>query len=111
MNPAALIEEVRRRGGELVPSKGGLRVRAAAPLPTELMAQLRAHKRELLQALGRWNPELAAEAYVWCLDCQHWGCDDPRGGPGCTHPDNPFHRQQPKAPRICRWYMAKQEAE
>ncbi len=48
----------------------------------------------------RWNPELAAQGYVWCLDCQHF--DSVK----CNHADNPFHtiEKQPLAPRKCQWY-------
>ena len=48
----------------------------------------------------RWDPELATEGYVWCLDCQHFN------GVNCNHTDNPFHTvtKCPKAPRKCQWY-------
>ena len=54
----------------------------------------------IAKGVERWNPELASEGYVWCLDCQHWG------GTACTHTDNPFRNQQPLTPRKCRWYEA-----
>ena len=48
----------------------------------------------------RWDPELATEGYVWCLDCQHFN------GVNCDHTDNPFHtvNKWPQAPRKCQWY-------
>jgi hypothetical protein len=46
----------------------------------------------------RWDPELASEGYVWCLDCRHWG------GTVCGHRKNPHRNQQPLAPRKCEWY-------
>lgn len=52
----------------------------------------------IAKGVERWNPELTAKGYVWCLDCQHW-C-----GNACTHTDNPFRNQQPLTPRKCRWY-------
>jgi len=52
------------------------------------------------EKLGRWNPELALEGYVWCLDCQHFN------GVNCNHTDNPFHTvtKCPQAPRKCQWF-------
>ena len=46
---------------------------------------------------GRWNPELAAQDYHWCYDCRYFNQT-------CTHPDNPFRKQCPQAPRKCQWY-------
>lgn len=101
-----LLDEVRRYGGRLVPDGDGLRVRAPAPLPPELMDRLRAHKPDLIHALkagdGRWDPDLAAQGYQWCLDCRHWG------GKACAHPENPFRTQQPLAARKCRWHEGKE---
>ena len=45
----------------------------------------------------RWNPELAAQDYHWCYDCRYFDQT-------CTHPDNPFRKQCPQAPRKCQWY-------
>jgi len=45
----------------------------------------------------RWNPELAAQGYHWCYDCRYFDQT-------CTHPDNPFRKQCPQAPRKCQWY-------
>ena len=57
------------------------------------------HKPELITALTeRWNPELAADGYVWCIDCRHWS------GTACTYPDNPFRKQCVHVPRKCQWY-------
>jgi hypothetical protein len=55
--PVALIEAVRAIGGELrVPSPGRLTVRAAKPLPTALMAQLKAAKPALIELLSTTAP-------------------------------------------------------
>jgi len=53
--------------------------------------------------LERWNPELAADGYVWCQDCQHFNSVN------CNHPDNPFRtvEKQPAVPRLCQWYEVK----
>jgi len=52
------------------------------------------------QVAERWNPELAAQGYVWCLDCKHFDSVN------CKHADNPFHtiEKQPAVPRKCQWY-------
>ena len=52
------------------------------------------------KTVDRWNPELADEGYVWCLDCKHFD------NVNCHHTDNPFHtiEKQPLAPRKCQWY-------
>ena len=52
------------------------------------------------KTVDRWNPELASEGYVWCLDCQHFN------GVNCNHIDNPFHtvEKQPLVPRKCQWF-------
>ena len=77
-------------------------------LTDEFLKSAKAHKAELLEALEtsrrrevieRWNPELASQGYVWCLDCTHWN------GQTCVHTDNPFRKQQPLAPRKCQWYQ------
>jgi hypothetical protein len=49
----------------------------------------------------RWNPELASQGYVWCLDCKHFDSVN------CNHTDNPFHtiEKQPLAPRKCQWFI------
>ena len=51
----------------------------------------------------KWDPELVAKDYVWCLDCEHFN------GLNCNHADNPFNTvaKQPLAPRKCQWYEAK----
>jgi hypothetical protein len=52
-----LLDRVRAFGGELVPVGPDLiKVRAPAPLPDDLMAELRQHKPELLAALGVRRP-------------------------------------------------------
>ena len=64
--------------------------------------QLNAHfqANKVAQVAERWNPELAKEGYVWCLDCKHFDSVN------CNHTDNPFHtvEKQPLAPRKCQWY-------
>jgi hypothetical protein len=104
---SALIAEVCRAGGKLIPDGEGIRVQAPTPLPDDLMVRLRQHKPDLIRELrrprtvptdGRWGPDYAARGYVWCLDCAHWK------GAACAHPDNPFRSQQPLAPRRCHWF-------
>lgn len=64
----ALIERVEAHHGRLIPRGGdGLRVEAPAPLPDDLVAELRQHKSELLNLLtpadrlgAVWGPEVAA---------------------------------------------------
>ena len=61
------------------------------------------HKTEILTTLSepkRWNPELASEGYVWCLDCKHFN------GVNCNPSENPFRTvtKCPQAPRKCQWY-------
>ena len=86
---------------QLSVNAGRLKVNAPKEVPIDyFLVSAKQHKPELLKALsdGRWDPELAAEGYVWCLDCQHFNKK-------CTHPDNPFRKQQPLAPRKCRWFI------
>lgn len=52
MSVSGLIEQARALGAELVPLGGTLRVRARRPLPDDLVAELRAHKAEVLAALA-----------------------------------------------------------
>lgn len=59
-----------------------------------------AEKLHTISKSERWNPDLAAEGYIWCYDCQY--CDKQ----SCTYPDNPFRKQCAQAPRKCRWYVA-----
>ena len=63
-------------------------------------AQNIANIENIAKRVERWNPELASEGYVWCLDCQHFN------GVNCNHIDNPFHtvEKQPLAPRKCQWF-------
>ena len=48
----------------------------------------------------KWDPELAAQGYLWCQDCQFFN------GSNCDSNDNPFKtvEKQPAAPRKCQWY-------
>lgn len=72
----------------------------------EFLESAKQHKKEILEALtkgDRWDPELAAEGYVWCLDCQYFNSVN------CNHTDNPFHTvtKCPQAPSKCQWYEVK----
>lgn len=73
-------------------------------LTDQFLEAAKQSKPALIKALSRWDPELAAEGYIWCYDCKFWG------GQICQHPDNPFRNQCPQAPRICRWYEAYKSA-
>lgn len=101
-----LIAECARRRIHLEAAGDNLRYEAPkGALTPDLTERIRACKGGLLQALqSRWNPELAAEGYVWCLDCRHY-----RGQRGqlygCNHPDNPYRKQEPRVPRYCRWFV------
>ncbi len=93
---ADLLRQVEAAGGRLIPRGGGrLRVEAPKPLPDELMAELRAHKRELLKlvrlaaaprpviadphAVARWLTENPPER----ADPDHCAaCGAPLGGAG-----------------------------
>jgi len=54
----------------------------------------------IAKEIGCWNPELADQGYVWCIDCQYFN------GVNCDHTDNPFRTitKCKEAPRLCRWY-------
>ena len=85
-------------------SVNGEELKVNAPkeaLTDEFLQSAKEHKPEIIKALSeRWDPELAAQGYVWCLDCKHF--DDVN----CNHTDNPFRTvtKQPLAPRKCQWY-------
>jgi hypothetical protein len=51
MSAAALIDRVKAAGGRLRIDGGKLKVSAPAPLPDDILAQLRAYKPELLRLL------------------------------------------------------------
>jgi len=75
-------------------------------LTDDFLESAKQHKLEILGVLtreDRWDPELAAEGYVWCLDCQHFN------DVNCDHTNNPFHTvtKCPQAPRKCQWYESK----
>lgn len=56
----ALLRQVEAAGGQLIPRGGdGLRVQAPAPLPDELVAELRQYKGELLSLLAGAADKLA----------------------------------------------------
>jgi hypothetical protein len=52
MTAAPLIEAVRRAGGTILVHGEHLRLSAPAPLPDRLIAKVRRHKAEILEALG-----------------------------------------------------------
>ena len=100
-----ILDQLCRSGVRLRTEGSRLIAESKSPLTDDTRALIRRHKPDLLREIsrpagGRWDPEMAAAGYVWCLDCQHWG------GSACGHPDNPFRHQQPLAPRKCRWYEA-----
>lgn len=88
----------------LIAEDGLLKIDAPkTALTNEFLESAKQHKSEILEVLtkeDRWNPELAKEGYVWCLDCQYFN------GVNCDHPDNPFRTVSkcPQAPRKCHWY-------
>jgi len=91
----------------LIAEDGQLKIDAPeTALTDEFLASAKQYKSEILASLtkeDRWHPELAAEGYIWCADCQHFN------GVNCDHTDNPFHTvtKCPKAPRKCQWYEKK----
>ena len=106
MNTAAdIFSYAQTHDINLTAEDGQLKIDAPeTALTDEFLVSAKQHKSEILEVLtkaDRWNPELASEGYVWCLDCQHWG------GTACTHTDNPFRNQQPLTPRKCRWFEYK----
>ena len=101
MNTAQVLSYAAQHNIHLATNKGKLILEAPdSALTEEFLESAKQHKPELIRVLSdnRWNPELAAEGYQWCLDCQHLD------GLNCTHSDNPFRSQQPQVPRKCRWY-------
>ena len=103
MNTAAdIFSYAQTHDINLIAEDGQLKIDAPEmALTDEFLVSAKQHKSEILEALtrgDRWDPELAAKGYVWCLDCQHWG------GTACTHIDNPFRNQQPLTPRKCHWH-------
>lgn len=59
MTAADLMAEVDRHGGRLFPRGDRLRFTAPEPLPADLLANLRAHKPELLALLDPGRPPRA----------------------------------------------------
>ena len=83
-----------------------LLVTGPEPLTDEQRTYLRIHRTSILEVLlrpERWDPELASDGYVWCLDCQHFN------GVNCDHTDNPFRTvtKCPQVPRKCQWFEVK----
>jgi len=105
MNTAAdIFSYAQTHDINLIAEDGQLKIDAPeTALTDEFLESAKQHKSEILKVLtreDRWNPELAAEGYVWCLDCQHFN------GVNCNHTDNPFHTvtKCPQAPRKCQWF-------
>jgi len=60
-----LVQEVEQAGGHLEVTGERLKVRAPKPLPDELVAALRAHKREIIGCLATASPiALAARSHT-----------------------------------------------
>lgn len=110
-----LLSECRSLGVTLRMAGDHIDVSGPRPAVEALLPKIREHKPDLIRELSRpaddrWNPELVVEDYVWCLDCRHFAGFDPDGDMGrCGHTNNPFRCQQPRAPRKCRWHVAKRE--
>jgi len=108
MNTAAdIFSYAQTHDINLIAEDGQLKIDAPeTALTDEFLKTAKQHKAEILTALyksERWNPELASEGYVWCLDCQHFN------GVNCNHTDNPFHTvtKCPQASRKCQWYVGR----
>jgi hypothetical protein len=95
MSAAAALARLRAAGGEAVVVDGRLKLRAARPLPDALVAEVRAHKPELLALLAANEIAPDPEPSTVCPAC---GCDlwwrvsVLSGGPGpwrCTYCDTP----------------------
>jgi len=105
MNTAAdIFSYAQTHDINLIADEGQLKIDAPeTALTDEFLESAKQHKQEILETLTkeyRWDPELASEGYVWCLDCQHFN------GVNCDHTDNPFHTiiKCSQAPRKCQWY-------
>ena len=103
MDVAKALTQFGSQGINIAAKGQKLVVTGPEPLTDEQRTYLRIHRTSILEVLlrpERWNPELASEGYVWCLDCQHFN------GVNCNHTDNPFHTvtKCPQAPRKCQWY-------
>ena len=61
-----------------------------------------AHFANIAGREKHWNPELASEGYVWCMNCQYFN------GVNCDHAENIFRtvNKCPQVPRMCHWYSA-----
>jgi len=86
----------------LIAENGGLVMDAPEEaLTADFVKTVKKHKAEILSVITeRWNPELAEQGYVWCLDCKHFD------NMNCNHTDNPFHTvtKCSEAPRKCQWF-------
>ena len=66
MSVTALLSEARRLGARLEANGGRLIVEAPAPLPGELVAQLRAHRDELLALVSANQTSAERENIIEC---------------------------------------------
>lgn len=103
MNTAAdILSYAQIHNINLVAENGQLKIDAPeAALTDDFLNSAKQHKEEIIKALSeRWNPELVAEGYVWCIDCQHFDSVN------CNNSDNPFHtvNKCPPVPRKCQWF-------
>ena len=73
MSAPELIKQARSFGAELVPMSGTLRIRTQRPLPDGLIAELRAHKADVLAALTPSQTLTATKHGV-----SHWRLPDDR---------------------------------
>ena len=111
-----LVKQIQADGIRLSKTeRGTIKVAGKSENISRWIPAIKEHKPEILDELSkpRWNPELATQEYVWCLDCVHWQDVTQTGAAHwskaddthiCAHTDNPFRSQQPLAPRMCRWF-------
>ena len=109
MNTAAdIFAYAKTHDISLVAEDGQLKIDAPEKaLTDDFLESAKQHKADLLEVLtkeDRWDPELSAKGYVWCIDCQYFN------GVNCNHTDNPFNTvtKCPQAPRKCQWYEVKE---
>lgn len=103
MNKAEdILSYAQTHGINLVAENGHLKIDAPETALTDnFLSSAKLYKFEIIRALTkRWDPEQAANGYVWCLDCQHFDSVN------CNHYDNPFRTvtKCPQAPRKCQWF-------
>ncbi len=71
MSAAAALSRIQAAGGEALVIDGRLKLRAARPLPDALVAEVRAHKPELLALLAANDTAPDPEPTTFCPTC---GC-------------------------------------